>query len=115
MATAADIFLFSYGTLQLEEVQLASFGRKLDGQADALPGYRQTMLEITDSAVLATSGEKFHPIVTPSGDPADAVPGQVFRISAAELAAADAYEVADYQRVEVTLRSGIRAWVYVKA
>ncbi len=115
MATAADIFLFSYGTLQLEEVQLASFGRKLEGQADALPGYCQTMLEITDPAVLATSGEKFHPIVTPSGDPADAVPGQVFRISAAELAAADAYEVDDYQRIEVTLRSGIRAWVYVKA
>ncbi|MBP7064140.1 gamma-glutamylcyclotransferase family protein [Ferrovibrio sp.] len=115
MSSAADIHLFSYGTLQLEEVQLASFGRKLEGSADALPGYRQTMLEITDPAVLATSGEKFHPIVTPSGDPADAVPGQVFRITAAELAAADAYEVADYRRIEVTLRSGIRAWVYVKA
>lgn len=115
MSSAADIHLFSYGTLQLEEVQLASFGRKLAGSADALPGYRQTMLEITDPAVLATSGEKFHPIVMPSGDPADAVPGQVFRITAAELAAADAYEVADYRRIEVTLRSGIRAWVYVKA
>lgn len=115
MSSIADIHLFSYGTLQLEEVQLASFGRKLEGSADALPGYRQTMLEITDPAVLATSGEKFHPIVTPSGEPADAVPGQVFRITAAELAAADAYEVADYQRIEVTLRSGIRAWVYVKA
>ncbi len=115
MSSIADIHLFSYGTLQLEEVQLASFGRKLEGSADALPGYRQTMLEITDPAVLATSGEKFHPIVTPSGDPADAVPGQVFRITAAELAAADAYEVADYKRIEVTLRSGIRAWVYVKA
>ncbi|WP_281280720.1 hypothetical protein [Falsirhodobacter xinxiangensis] len=39
----------------------------------------------------------------------------VFRITAAELAAADAYEVADYKRVEVALTSGRKAWVYVQA
>ena len=31
--------LFSYGTLQLDSVQLASFGRLLEGEADALPGW----------------------------------------------------------------------------
>jgi hypothetical protein len=39
----------------------------------------------------------------------------VFEITAAELAAADRYEVADYKRVEVVLCSGLKAWVYVKA
>jgi hypothetical protein len=34
--------LFSYGTLQLEAVQLATFGRKLNGAADGLPGFEQS-------------------------------------------------------------------------
>ncbi len=32
--------LFSYGTLQSESVQLETFGRKLEGEPDTLPGYR---------------------------------------------------------------------------
>ena len=115
MEDTRNILLFSYGTLQLENVQRSSFGRRLDGQPDAMPGYTRTMVEITDPAVLAASGERFHPIVSPSGDPADEVAGAVFRISAEELAAADRYEVADYQRVQVRLKSGRDAWVYVKA
>lgn len=115
MANSHDIYLFSYGTLQLESVQLSSFGRRLDGTPDALPGYARTMVEITDPQVLAASGERFHPIVAPSDDPADEVQGTVFRISASELAAADRYEVSDYQRAQVRLKSGTEAWVYVKA
>jgi gamma-glutamylcyclotransferase (GGCT)/AIG2-like uncharacterized protein YtfP len=106
--------LFSYGTLQQEEVQRASFGRKLAGVRDALPGWRQELVEITDPEVLAKSGERFHPIVLPGGA-ADRVEGTAFEITPAELAAADRYEVADYKRVAVTLLSGRNAWVYVKA
>src|SRR6188768_538245 len=58
------VLLCSYGTLQLERVQLESFGRRLDGADDAMPGYRRTMLEITDPDVIRTSGERFHPIVS---------------------------------------------------
>ncbi len=114
-AVGSPIRLFSYGTLQQENVQRETFGRLLNGQADALPGYALSMVQITDPQVLATSGVAFHPIVTASGDPADAVAGAVFEITAEELAAADAYEVSDYKRVAVTLRSGLDAWVYVKA
>jgi len=110
-----DVLLFSYGTLQDKAVQLSSFGRELHGQADALVGFRQDWLEITDPQVLATSGKTHHPIVRHSGVDSDRVPGTVFTITAQELAAADAYEVADYQRVSVTLLSGAQAWVYVKA
>lgn len=109
------VFLFSYGTLQYPEVQKSSFGRLLDGTDDTMPGFRREMLEITDPDVLAKSGERFHPVVIPSDNPADEVAGKVFRITPAELAAADAYEVSDYKRIEVQLKSGIRAWVYVKA
>ncbi len=51
----------------------------------------------------------------PSGNPADEVPGVVFRITLAELAAADTYEVSDYKRIAIRLKSGLEAVVYVGA
>lgn len=114
MTEDATVLLFSYGTLQQENVQLSSFGRRLEGTPDAMPGWRRGEIEITDAEVIRTSGKRFHPIVEP-GDAADEVAGTVFRITAAELAAADAYEVSDYQRILVRLRSGQEAWVYVRA
>jgi hypothetical protein len=110
-----DQLLFSYGTLQPPEVQLAQFKRLLDGEDDAMPGFAQSMVEITDPEVLRKSGQRFHPIVSQTGNPADSVAGKVFAVTSAELAAADEYEVADYKRVLVTLASGHNAWVYVKA
>ncbi|MCP1648189.1 gamma-glutamylcyclotransferase [Pseudomonas sp. GD04087] len=110
-----SVLLFSYGTLQDKAVQLASFGRELRGHADALVGFRQEWLEITDPAVLATSGKTHHPIVQYSGVDTDRVPGTVFEITPQELLAADTYEVSDYQRINAQLQSGLQAWVYVKA
>ncbi|QQR35737.1 gamma-glutamylcyclotransferase [Devosia oryziradicis] len=107
--------LFSYGTLQLPEVQLAQFKRLLEGEDDAMPGFGQSMVEITDPEVLRKSGQRFHPIVIRTGDPADSVAGKVFAVTPAELDAADEYEVSDYKRELVTLASGRAAWVYVKA
>ena len=94
---------------------MASFGRLLAGSPDALPGYASVMIEITDPDVVVASGMKFHPMVVETGNPEDEVPGMLFLISKAELAAADAYEVSDYKRIEVLLTSGKSAWVYVKA
>lgn len=113
--TTAPILLFSYGTLQDKAVQLANFGRELHGEPDALVGYEQAMVEITDPQVLATSGKSHHPIVRPSSNPHDEVAGTVFIITATELQAADSYEVADYQRVSTQLKSGAQAWVYIRA
>jgi hypothetical protein len=114
-SAATSILLFSYGTLQDKNVQVASFGRELRGRPDAMPGYKQTWLAIQDAQVVATSGKTHHPIVEPSANPADEVAGVVFEISAQELAAADKYEVCDYKRILVALKSGARAWVYVRA
>lgn len=107
--------LFSYGTLQLEQVQIATFGRKLDAQTDDMPGFSLTMLKIEDPQVVATSGKTHHPVVAWTGNPADRVGGAVFAITPEELAQADAYEVAAYRRDRVTLASGVSAWVYVDA
>jgi gamma-glutamylcyclotransferase (GGCT)/AIG2-like uncharacterized protein YtfP len=111
----ATVRLFSYGTLRQPEVQLATFGRLLEGAEDAVVGYRLELLTITDPRVVETSGSDRHPVLRPSGDPDASVPGTVFAISEAELAAADAYEVDDYERVSVPLKSGLTAWVYVFA
>ena len=110
-----SVRLFSYGTLQAKGVQIATFGRELAGEPDALPGFVRDLVEIKDPQVVATSGETHHPIVRPSANPRDFVTGTVFAISPAELEAADRYEVDAYTRVAVTLRSGIEAWVYVAA
>jgi gamma-glutamylcyclotransferase (GGCT)/AIG2-like uncharacterized protein YtfP len=107
--------LFSYGTLQLEQVQIATFGRKLDAQSDDMPGFSLTMLKIEDPQVVATSGKTHHPVVAWTGNPADRVSGAVFAITPEELAQADEYEVAAYRRDLVTLASGMKAWVYVDA
>ena len=107
--------LFSYGTLQLEPVQVSTFGRKLDGRADQLKGYRLDQIEIQDSAVVATSGLTHHPMLVWTGSASDMVPGTVFLVTPAELAQADAYEVSDYRRDKAELASGDSAWVYVDA
>ncbi|MDE1915691.1 MAG: gamma-glutamylcyclotransferase [Sphingomonadales bacterium] len=107
----SDHLLFSYGTLRLPEVQMALFGRLVQGEADAMLGWQQRMIEITDADVIAKSGTRWHPLVEPSANPLDAVEGMVFAISVADLASADAYEV-DYQRRAVHLRSGRQAWFY---
>jgi hypothetical protein len=104
--------LFSYGTLQQPEVQLANYGRELEGSADVLVGYRLAPLTISDASVLALSGKAVHWIARASGDPADRIAGMLFHLSDAELAASDAYEVADYSPVEAALESGSWAWVY---
>ncbi|WP_428151323.1 gamma-glutamylcyclotransferase family protein [Brevundimonas sp.] len=111
----AEVLLFSYGTLQDPAVQQANFGRLLTGTPDSLTGFVLGEIEITDPEVIAESGLTHHRILHPSGDPADVIPGMVFRLTEDELAAADLYEAEDYKRVLVTLASGLEAWVYVAA
>ena len=115
MSEARTITLFSYGTLRQPEVQLANYGRLLNGQADVLAGYRLIPVEITDPDVVRVSGKTVHTIAVASRDPADRVEGIVFLLNEAELTATDAYETGSYTRVEATLESGQSAWVFVLA
>ena len=105
--------LFSYGTLQLESVQESSFGRLLKGAKDTLVGYKLEDTLIEDEAVLATSGLAHHPIAIYTGSKSDEIEGKVFEITEDELKKADEYEVSQYSRAQVILKSGKKAWVYV--
>ncbi len=106
--------LFSYGTLQQEEVQLSTFGRKLGGEKDLITGYEPSLLRITDTALATRLGKSHHDNISATGDDWSNVQGTVFDVTEAELAMADTFEAQfGYQRVTVTLASGNDAWVYL--
>lgn len=106
MTDAHAVLLFSYGTLQHKDVQIATFGRELAGREDSLPGYVRAISE---------SGEVLYFNIEPTSRPEDTVSGTLFEITDQELAAADRYEKdRHYRRIFVTLRSGVQAWVYYR-
>ena len=105
--------LFSYGTLQQDDVQLSTFGRLLCGHPDELPLFEPSTVKIEDPHLVATLNRTHHRNVTFTGRPDSRVSGTVLEITDAELAAADSYErPADYTRIAAVLASGRTAWVY---
>jgi hypothetical protein len=108
--------VFSYGTLQQDRVQLATFGRLLEGTPDALTGVEPALARIEDQRLVAERGRTHNADLRFNGRPESRVAGTAFEITDAELVAADAYERLDlYRRVWVTLASGRKAWVFVHA
>ena len=107
--------LFAYGTLQTESVQISTFHRTLDGTEDALVGYRLKLIRIDDEDFVATSGTADHRNLEFTGNPSNFVAGTVFKVTHSELEQSDAYEPDGYKRVLVQLRSGLKAWVYLKS
>lgn len=107
--------LFSYGTLQLETVQMATFGRQLAGTSDALSGFELVELKIEDPTVVAISGKTHHTMATFTGRASDVITGMVFTVTPEEIQNADKYEVAAVKRIAVVLQSGAHAWAYVDA
>ncbi len=71
-------FLFSYGTLQQEDVRLSTFGRRLTGWPDQLENFEQSLVLIEDEDVIAKSGKTQHPIVKFTGLRSDRIDGTVF-------------------------------------
>ncbi|WP_225310374.1 gamma-glutamylcyclotransferase family protein [Microbacterium testaceum] len=107
--------LFSYAKLQLAEVQLDTFGHRVDGTEDVLAGYRLEWIDAADERVAHLSGHDRYPMLRRTDDPNDRVFGRVLHLTPEEIDAADEYEVSLYRRASVLLASGIRAWVYVAA
>ena len=106
--------IFSYGSLQLDYVQVATFGRTLKGVPDALPRFRRSEVPIEDAEVGAFLDKTHHANAVPSSRADDSISGTVFEITSEELTQADEYERRDsYARVQVRLASGIEAWVYM--
>ena len=94
--TRTEQYLFACGDFQQAAVQEQVFGRRLAGKPDSLVGYCR------------------EPFVWPSSNSHDRVDGMVFRITDADLAAADAYEPPNYRHSKVETASGFLAWVYLR-
>ncbi|WP_171168942.1 GDSL-type esterase/lipase family protein [Streptomyces sp. I05A-00742] len=105
--------LFSFGTLKDGHVQTALFGRTVPTSPASLAGHTTRPQPITDPAVIATSGSDVH--LTLERRTGAVVEGVVLRLTDADLAAADAYEVDDYVRRRVLLSSGESSWAYLDA
>jgi len=105
--------LFSYGTLRQEDVQLATFGRRLAGRPDTLVGYALKIIQIEDRSFAAKNGMHQRTLQF-TGSASDVVEGMALALTRQELQQADEYEPDDYERVRVQLRSGLDAWVYLQ-
>ena len=108
--------LFAYGTLQHEDVQLSTFGRRLDGWRDELVGFERSQVAIEDPAMAARLGKTHHANAKFNGDDSSRLPGMAFEVTDAELTEVDEYETEfSYKRIPAMLASGRHAWVYVHA
>jgi len=115
MQMAGQVALFSYGTLRQPEVQLATYGRLVETEADALTGHVLTEIVVDDPHVVSVSGKTIHTIAQPTRNAEDRIEGAVLFLTEEELRAIDDYETDAYARTEVALESGRRAFVYVDA
>ena len=105
-------WLFSYGMLKEESVQLETFGRRLVAHADELVGFTRYEIPVDDPRY--AEQEHFW-IVRPVLRAESRVTGVALEVTDAELAMADEYEPAEYKRIATTLASGREAWVYADA
>jgi gamma-glutamylcyclotransferase (GGCT)/AIG2-like uncharacterized protein YtfP len=106
--------LFTYGTLRLADVQLATFGRLVRGETDEALGCECVIVAIDDPQVMADTGRGEHRNLRFNGSKESRLGGTVLELSDAELAEADKYEkLSHYKRREVQLASGRTAWAYV--
>lgn len=95
--------LFTYGSLQDEQIQIALFKRKLKGRSDTLSGYEFAKEKLAG----------LYPVIFKSPSTITGLSGMVYELTKTDLEKADEYEGEDYQRIEVVLNSGTKAWVYV--
>ncbi len=94
--------LFVYGTLKDPVIRRKAVGRAFSGAPDSLKGWRKTEFFV--------DGEDY-PVIVPDED--GIVDGLIFEVTPAELKTLDDYEE-EYKRIEVVLKSGARAWAYVR-
>jgi gamma-glutamylcyclotransferase (GGCT)/AIG2-like uncharacterized protein YtfP len=99
--------LFTYGTLQNEDIQESLFGRILQGTPETLIGYTLKEIQIEEEFGLV-----HYPIITETHQPEDNISGIVYEITTNDLHQADLYEGLHYKRVEVHLQSNEKVWAY---
>lgn len=101
--------LFSYGTLRSKQIQMQLFRKVLTGTADQLLGHKLKSLQIEEEFGMAD-----YVVTVPTVDSSDPIHGIAYNISASDLAKVDIFESNAYKRVQVELKSGAIAWVYIE-
>lgn len=96
--------LFVYGTLTEKTVQEEIIGRAPEYVRDTLHNHRLSQTEMNGRMYPAADAHK-----------GGKIDGLVLFITEAELEKIDDYETGAYERIRVRLKSGNRAWVYVKS
>ena len=99
---SATHLLFAYGTLQDKSVQQTYLLRTLDGISDQLSHHRISEQKVADA----------YPTIVHTGNPQDRVQGTAYVLTPGELLLADRYEGIAYERIQMELASGKKAWVY---
>ncbi|MGL2993808.1 gamma-glutamylcyclotransferase family protein [Flavobacterium sp. TSSA_36] len=99
--------LFTYGTLQHEDVQEDLFGRILEGTPETLKGYIVNKIQIEEEF-----GMIDYPIIVETDNLEDSIQGIVYEVTSNDLRQADLYEGKHYKCVEVVLQSHQKAWAY---
>lgn len=95
--------LFVYGTLKDGDIRRALFGGNPVGVADVLDGYAKTS---------TTIGGVEYPNISPVDE--GGVRGEVLEVDEETLRRVDLYESGTYARKRFVLRSGLRAWAYIR-
>lgn len=106
-------YLFSYGTLQQQAVQIKLFGRIITGTEDILTGYIIQRIEISDPAFLARGENNIQHTLMTTFNESDKINGTILEFTKEELSLVDQYEPSNYFRHKVVLASGKEAWVYI--
>ncbi|CAA9196509.1 hypothetical protein FLA105534_01172 [Flavobacterium bizetiae] len=101
--------LFSYGTLRSKQIQMQLFSKILTGSPDQLLGHKLKSLQIEEEFGMAD-----YVVAVPTVDSSDPIHGIAYNISASDLAKVDIFESNAYKRVQVELKSGAVAWVYIE-
>lgn len=113
MSESADQLVFSYGALQIEELQRSILGRVFPPESDILPGFTADYAEMADPRFAELTGSSVHAVLRRTDDPRDKVTGVVYHLTPDELDAADQFEVVMFRREQAVLASGRTAWVYL--
>lgn len=106
-------YLFSYGTLQQQAVQIKLFGRIITGTEDILTGYIIQRIEISDPAFMAWEENNIQHTLMATLNESDKTNGTILELTEEELLIVDEYEPSNYFRQQVMLTSGKEAWVYI--
>jgi hypothetical protein len=78
--------IFSYGSLQREDVQLATLGRRLAGRRDELLGFEPSSVKIEDPSVIAATGNTHHADVRRAENEESRVKGMAFEVTVVVIA-----------------------------